>query len=863
MTTMSSQVTPAFRNEARPRWARLGTASILGGLILCLASGCSREFFREWANADVTEAVFERSRDPRYRLDLFSIEPPAQSRFADPHDPDFPPAPPDDLAARALSTHAQDPRERVLVPTEGTGYIDYLERIKAEREAEEARAERESEADTGGLDDPYQLEEPLEGGDPADITPPPVEPLPLDPTINPELPGRPEPLPLPEPPADDPPFDLGVRSTAFQVPEPEDDPIEPGSQDDPLVPPTREALRQELDAANIQNEPESLPTPEDQERQRRVAEGGDSGIVDILNRGVREISEGEAAGLPSDLDPYVISPTQALNLALINSRPYQTQIESIYLTALPVTQQRFNLQPQLAAGLGQSQTAAGSVIGTPTNSFLYRTVEAPGGQSSTLNLGPAIGLGKVLSFGSSVLIGFANTVQFNFVGLNPQQPSVSSTIPVQVVLPLLRGGGRAVTLEALTQSERDLLYQIRTFARFRKQFFVSVLTGQGIPGAGADPQIGYLSVLQQLQVVKNQARNVQFLETLLPIYVELAGSPDTTIGQLQIDQVNQNLLAGQQNLLQAENVLQDLLEQYRIQIGLPPDVPVLLDSSVIAGFEEVFQAIERWAEDPQRDPETLEEIVSGLPPLQEIRLGEYNILESASDPEVLYDILLVGERIALENRLDLQNARGQLYDSWRQLRVTANALKSFLNISLTNQVFTPVTTSNPLAFLDQAKQFSITFNTDIPLVRVAERNAFQAARINYQQQRRALMQAEDLVKFNVRSAIRDVRLNGPIYDLSQAEFITTLKQKDNAIEELAAPPGPSGSAGNVATTTLNLIGAQNSVLGSQNALVNTFVNYQQQRLVLYRDLGIMPYDEWEAYDEFFGQIDDINNPPDW
>ena len=32
-------------------------------------AGCGREFYREWANQDVSEAVFEKSRDPRWRID--------------------------------------------------------------------------------------------------------------------------------------------------------------------------------------------------------------------------------------------------------------------------------------------------------------------------------------------------------------------------------------------------------------------------------------------------------------------------------------------------------------------------------------------------------------------------------------------------------------------------------------------------------------------------------------------------------------------------------------------------------------------------------------------------------------------------
>src|SRR4051794_12742989 len=62
------------------------------GLLVALAvgaqCGCTREFFREWANQDATEVVFEKSRDPRWRIDLFSVEPPALSRYATYGDPD-------------------------------------------------------------------------------------------------------------------------------------------------------------------------------------------------------------------------------------------------------------------------------------------------------------------------------------------------------------------------------------------------------------------------------------------------------------------------------------------------------------------------------------------------------------------------------------------------------------------------------------------------------------------------------------------------------------------------------------------------------------------------------------------------------
>ena len=124
------------------RWKNSGKAGrhlrrgvTLALLVVAVESGCSREFYREWANQDASEAVFEKSRDPRWRLDAFTVEPPAMSRFADPYDPEFPPAPPDDPASEALSPVPQWSDHRLITPAEGTGYLDMMDDWMQEREA--------------------------------------------------------------------------------------------------------------------------------------------------------------------------------------------------------------------------------------------------------------------------------------------------------------------------------------------------------------------------------------------------------------------------------------------------------------------------------------------------------------------------------------------------------------------------------------------------------------------------------------------------------------------------------------------------------------------------------------------------------
>ena len=105
-------------------WRAVGLA-----LLACASQpGCGREFYREWANQDVSEAIYEKSRDPRFRIDLFSVEPPAMARHADPYDPDRPPAPPDDFASQALSPVPQWPDHRLITPVEGTGYLALIEK---------------------------------------------------------------------------------------------------------------------------------------------------------------------------------------------------------------------------------------------------------------------------------------------------------------------------------------------------------------------------------------------------------------------------------------------------------------------------------------------------------------------------------------------------------------------------------------------------------------------------------------------------------------------------------------------------------------------------------------------------------------
>lgn len=915
--------------DRSPRKVPRGLARMATLALVALASqaGCGREFFREWANQDASEAVFEKSRDPRWRLDLFSVDPPALARYADPYDPDRPPAPPDDYASEATSPVPQWPDNRLMVPAEGTGYIDMLEAWSRNRPAGEVKREPGGGVDTSGAPRPSDAPPPPGSGATSPFSPAPPGAGATAPTSSSAVPpaagtapaagpaagapansGTPvppmSPIPVPEAvpgaPASSPPTPGGaapaerpqarnsgkgrdprVMLSAFQeagLPLPAQPPGGPPDSNTPTTAPPAGPLStppigMDPNPINRDLSQPDRPRPDLSPDQYRSSEAVASELAGILVPGAVDFDEAEAAGLPRDSNPYVLTMEQVFTLALINSRAYQTNLENVYLNALAVTLQRFAFTPQFYAGMSPTTGVLGAGFPPPSlaNQFLYQTAET-GQQLSTLNLGAVAGFGKAFQTAGRVLAGFASQVIFNFTGQNPGQPTVRSFLPLTLVQPLLRGGGRAVALESLTQAERNLLYSVRSFAKFRQEFVTALLAGgnpvtnlgaavqtPGFSGGGnTDPTVGYLNVLEDIQLVENNRRNIASFEQIVKVYSELIKGESSGLTKLQLDQVDQNLQNARTQLVTSRTNYRSDLDNFKIQMGLPPDTPMILDRRVTMRFKEVYNAVDDWQRNPRRNLEDLPKFAEQLPKLEDLVvdgrsvLGVYNTKNIGSDNEAaLEDLLLACERTALEHRLDMMNNRAALYDAWRAIKVQANALQGVLNVTLTNQFLTPPTTNNPFAFVEQAKSFSLVLNAELPLVRVAERNSFRSALIGYQRARRALQSQEDTVKVTIRNDVRNMQTSYLQYEIAKRNLVLLIRQKDQAFEQIIAPPQGTSASSQGAVQTNNLTQAQSSLLNTENQLITLWYNFQTQRLALYRDLGILPYDEWEAFHELF------------
>ncbi|GAB5407029.1 MAG: hypothetical protein Aurels2KO_52600 [Aureliella sp.] len=272
--------------------------------------------------------------------------------------------------------------------------------------------------------------------------------------------------------------------------------------------------------------------------------------------------------LPRDEDGEIqLTQPLAMDLALIHSRDYQTQFEQVYLSALNLSGNRFEFDTQWFGGLGAGFTATGSDLGdqrqldVTANRLGFTRSLAGGGQ-----------------FATSILNGLA--WDFGSGGVQAGSASIVSTF----TQPLLRGAFRHVRLEQLTQSERNLLYQVRDFARFRRVFYVDVATS-------------YLNLLTRVQAISNQESNVENLRRSLTEYELLVSLKFAS--PIEADQVFQQYQNGRLSLLSSQQALIEQLDQFKFSLGLPPWVPMEIDTALLDQFELVNPEIEQLQADAQ------------------------------------------------------------------------------------------------------------------------------------------------------------------------------------------------------------------------------------------------------------------------
>lgn len=380
--------------------------------------------------------------------------------------------------------------------------------------------------------------------------------------------------------------------------------------------------------------------------------------------------------------------TGAVELSLIHSRDYQTQLENLYLAALELTFERYRFDVRPLGFLGE-----------PGTSLFYQN--QPDDQSN-LGIGPTnIGVSRLFGSGAQFVAEIANSTLWMFSGSN--STGTNTTLSYSLTQPLLAGAHREIVLEDLTQAERNVVYALRDFTRFRKQFFVKTITGGQVAGlqrffrgyefladAGDSPSVGFFPLLSRLQQLRNLETKVRTLEFLIDELRDSEASP------LDIAQLESSLADSRGDLIRDIRPFQDRVDQYKVQLGLPPDIEVNLDDSLLKPFEftdpsliDVGDRIQVFGRELRRielpaEPERLQKYLMDLYELSRQLAGIVSLVES--DFRRLDGILPVRlSQLDDYGRRQLEDLIGQertrFAEVSRKLEATAERLQSLVNRS--------------------------------------------------------------------------------------------------------------------------------------------------------------------------------------
>jgi outer membrane protein TolC len=391
----------------------------------------------------------------------------------------------------------------------------------------------------------------------------------------------------------------------------------------------------------------------------------------------------------------VINLAQAAAIATAHNREYQTKKEDLYLMALDLTLERHQFEAQWFGTFDPKYTrghSSSSAAGDDNEEQISYNADA--------------GFKQLLADGAIISADIALDWA-RFLTGDPRA-SIGSVLSASVTQPLLRGAGRKIAQEKLTQAERDTLYQIRSFNRFRQEFVVSIVSD-------------YYRVLQRRDAVTNAENNYnRRVESRQRLEMEAdAGRTN----RFEVDQAKQRELDAMDSYVQAQQSYQQDLDRFKIRLALPTDANIELDQNELKALQNI----------------------------------------GVSQPGYTVDTAV---ETALIRRLDLATSMDRIDDAVRKVMVTENGLGADLNlVGGMNVRSTTPTDYGRLQF--HRGTYELGFEAGLPLDRKKERNVYREALIALTQQQRQYENDADTVKLDVRQAYRNLERAAESYRIQK------------------------------------------------------------------------------------------------
>lgn len=501
--------------------------------------------------------------------------------------------------------------------------------------------------------------------------------------------------------------------------------------------------------------------------------------------------------LPDNIKSLTLA--ESLQIAAHNNRDYQTRKEDVFRSALALdleaNQFRGLLAGNVTSDIKADHSGESRVRGLANTGKLSLQRRLKYGTLLTTQI--AVDLVKLLTLDRASSLGlFADAT---------------------ISIPILRGAGKHIVAEPLTQAEQNLIYSLFAFERYKQTLSSRVATE-------------YMSVIQQMDQIDNAADNYRRLTASAKRALRLADAG--RLPQIQVDQAVQDELRARDRWISARQSYAGRLDQFKMTLGLPTDAEIDLDRSELQKLAQTAGLTAQEAE-----PST----ASG-PMVSEENSSDLKLEQTVKGPLELEADQAVS--IALQNRLDLQSNLGKIYDAQRQVVVAADALR--LGIALKGSGAIGEHRSLSSAGLSDAQ---LNFNKgtyaaglafDLPLERTTERNAWRNSLISLERAVRDAQNLEDQIKLDVRGALREMLQARESYRIQQLSLAVAERRVNSTDLFLEA-----GRA-----QVRDLLEAQEALVSARNSLTSAMINYRAAEIKLQRDMGVLNVDpdgQWQEY----------------
>ncbi|MES2572592.1 MAG: TolC family protein [Verrucomicrobiota bacterium] len=400
---------------------------------------------------------------------------------------------------------------------------------------------------------------------------------------------------------------------------------------------------------------------------------------------------------PGEKGQPVLSLEKALGIAVKHSRIYQNNKEQVYLSALSLTLSRQQFAPLFdigGSGRYNVNTVPGDGVSLSDNLVERRQY---GGNGSA-------GVDWLIRDVGRISAAFT-TDALRFISGDARLVT-SSQLAATFTRPLLRDAGFKADKENLLQAERDVLYEVRNFARFRKEFSVQLASA-------------YYRVLGNRDTIRNSYLNLQ--SSMKGIERGRALAAEGRVTQADLGRLEQQALSAESSWINAVRTYKNALDDFKIQLGIPVQTHLLLDD---------------------RD-------------LDQLKIEQPDI-----NPEEAL-------RIALAARLDFQNVRDQKEDAARKVKLAKDRFKPQLDLVGGAGADSAVQGAGFAAPDFNRYKWNAGFNVDLPFLRKGERNSYRSALISLDRAGRSEQQRRDEIELQVRDSFRTLEQARRSYELSE------------------------------------------------------------------------------------------------